>query len=62
MKFSKLKSALIIPIGAYIVFMLTLYNNTTIASTAFFILVISLIAITILGFRRENDIKETQRA
>ena len=62
MRIDKVKVALLIPIICYVVFISTLYSNITISSTAFMIMVLSTIAITIFAFGRENDIKENQGA
>ncbi len=65
MKIDKVKISLVIPIVAYVVFIFTLYSYITIASTAFFIMVMSTIIVTILAFRqkeKEDGSKENQRA
>jgi len=61
MKLNKLKLSLILPIAAYIVFMATLYYNTSIASLAFFIMVISTITIAILAFNKK-EIENVKKA
>jgi len=60
MKIDKVKLSLVIPILSYIIFISTLYYNTSIASIAFFIMVISTITIAIIAFNKKEieDVKE----
>ena len=58
---NKIKLSLLIPIVAYIVFISTLYFNTTIASLAFFIMFLSTIIITIFTFN-DKGVKNVKEA
>ena len=60
LKKDKIRTALIIPVLSYVLFILTLYSYMNIASTAFFIMVVSTITIAIISFNQEEpeNVKE----